>query len=353
MLVLFHPERQRVHAAREPPDHAGPIGASHAGAHVARVQASHHAQQPVGRPAEEAVDQHPDHDDAAEREHPEPGQLQHEQAVGGSEHGLTGQDDHHRRVPGPARLAEQGLHEEQRGCAVESDAFVHPGRALGQQPTEGLVDQLAAPALALGDAAEDHPVGVDQHHRGAPRQGRLQHGPYQLTQVEGDDNHGSHDAGAVHRGGRERDRGAAAAAVEAVPPERGTARLDRARDVARVRAAGQGRRGAGGAEHLAVGLHRHQVEIAGEALHHAGEEHVAWARVGREYFLPLGQAHQQLLGGVDQALLLTGDGVGHDRGVALGVTQGQLAGLEVDDDHPGGERAEADHPDDDDAPPDS
>ena len=116
---------------------------------------------------------------------------------------------------------------------------------------------------------------------------------------------------------------------------------------------GRAAEGPGGAEHLAVGLHRHQVEIAGEALHHAGEEHVAGARVGREYFLPLGQAHQQLLGGVDQALLLTGDGVGHDRGVALGVTQGQLAGLEVDDDHPGGERAEADHPDDDDAPPDS
>jgi hypothetical protein len=99
----------------------------------------------------------------------------------------------------------------------------------------------------------------------------------------------------------------------------------------RVGAAGQAGRGSRGAEDLAVGLHRHQVEIARESLDHAGEEHVAGTRVGGEHFLALGQAHQQLLGGVDQTLLLACDGVGHDRGVALGVAQGQLAGLEVHD----------------------
>ena len=70
--------------------------------------------------------------------------------------------------------------------------------------------------------------------------------------------------------------------------------------------------------------------------------------------MPLGQAEQELLGGVDQALLLAGDGVGHDGGVALGVAQGQLAGLAVHDDAPRRRgRARLIIADDDDAAPDA
>ena len=161
MLVLLHAERQRVHAAREPPDHAGGVGAPHPGPHVAGVQAADHTQQAVDRSAEEEVDQHAGHDGAPERQHAQPGKLEHEQSVGSAVDGLTGQCDHHRRVPGSARVAEQRLHQEQHGQPVDPDALLHAGRALGEQPTERLVDHLAGPPLGPGDAAEDDAVGVD------------------------------------------------------------------------------------------------------------------------------------------------------------------------------------------------
>ena len=279
LVILAHAERQRVHACAR----AALITPVHrcvaSGPHVARVQAADHAEQgrrPVGRRGDRPACR-------PTTAPPAPGRPGRRARRDGTvDRGATVSSRAAVRSPAASHgsAADRGAAAPRGSMKPRPTPSAFPPGVCGEQPAGS--DHLAGPPLGPGDAAEDDAVGVDEQASrlrsaaASPARSAASWPRSSATTMT------ARTTPAPSTAGAERDAwGGPGRRSNTVPAQRGAAGLDRAGDVApsRCRRAGWPRRAA--QKTSAVGLHRREVEIAGNPFHHAGEEGRCRPRAGR------------------------------------------------------------------------